>query len=236
MPAGWIIKRNNKENGPFSPQQLKQFASSGKLKPEDLIRKEPGGKFVKANSVKGLFPEESLEEADPSDSAVIANIDISRYADLPMEDEDEDDEDDGGSRKKSRSKSGGKSAARSGGKGKKPASKRDKAKARKEDFIWENDPVNDLAYGIILLGFAIGFLFFMDPATYELPDFMDTIHEYTGRFGVSAAVLLISLIFWIPAFLKMGRLKSKGYSIPWHFPTFRINLNSLFGGSEESEE
>ncbi len=206
MAAGWIIKRSNKKNGPFSAQQLKQFASSGKLKPEDLIRKEPGGKFVKANSVKGLFPEEELADADASDSADFANVDISRYADLPMEDEDEYDEDednDGESRKKPRSKSGSKT----GGKSKKPVSKRDKNKAKKEEFIWENDPIDDFAYGILLLFFAVGILFFMDPETYELPALMVTIHEYTGRFGVSVFILLLSLIFWIPAYQKMGRLK-----------------------------
>ena len=237
MAAGWIIKRSNKENGPFSAQQLKQFASSGKLKPEDLIRKEPGGKFVKANSVKGLFPEEELADADASDSADFANVDISRYADLPMEDEDEYDEDEeDDSRKKSRSKSGGKTVGKAGGKSKKPTSKRDKNKAKKEEFIWENDPIDDFAYGILLLFFAVGVLFFMDPETYELPQFMVTIHEYTGRFGVSVFLLLVSLIFWIPAYQKMGRLKEKGYSIPWHFPNFYINLNSLFGSSEDSEE
>lgn len=240
MAAGWIIKRNNKENGPFSAQQLKQFATSGKLKREDLIRKEPGGKFVKADTVKGLFPEESLEEADPGDSADLANIDISRYADLPMEDEDEDDDDedddDGATRKKSRSKSGGKSSSRSGGKDKQPSSKREKNKAKKEEFLWENDPVNDLFWGVVLLFFAVGFAFFLDPETYELPQLLVDIHHHTTRFGLSAFIILVSLIFWIPAFLKINRLKSKGYSIPWHFPNVYINFNTLFGGNEDSEE
>lgn len=236
MPAGWIIKRKDKENGPFSAQQLKAFATSGKLKPEDLIRKEPGGKFVRANSVKGLFPEESLEDADPADSVDIANIDISRYAELPMEDEDEDEDDEGEGRKKSRGKTGGKSSSRAGGKGKKRLNKREKSKAKKEEFIWENDPVNDLFLGVVLLFFAVGFLFFMDPETYELPELMVTIYDYTGRFGVSAFIILVSLIFWIPGFQKINRLKAKGYSIPWHFPNVYINWNNLFGGSEDSEE
>lgn len=238
MAAGWIIKRSNKENGPFSAQQLKQFASSGKLKPDDLIKKEPGGKFVRAKSVKGLFPEESLEEADAGDSADLANVDISRFADLPMDDEDDEygDDDDGGSRKKSKSKSGGKASSGSGGKGKKVSNKREKTKAKKEEFIWQNDPVNDLFWGTILLFFAIGFLLFMDPEEYELPQLLVDIHGYAGRFGVSASIILVSLIFWIPAVLKINRLKSKGYSIPWHFPNFYINFNSLFGSSEDSEE
>ncbi len=115
MAAGWIIKRNDKENGPFSPQQLKQLASSGKLKPEHLIRKEPGGKFQPAKSIKGLFPEPTSEKAvSSSDSAEFANIDISRYGDVPMSEEDEASED---KKKRKRKKSASKS-----GKGKKAKS------------------------------------------------------------------------------------------------------------------
>ena len=113
MSAGWIIKRNNKENGPFSAQQLKKLAATGKLKREDLIRKEPGGKFMRAQSLKGLFPEEDLEDLGAGDSADFANVDISRFRDLPMEDEEDEDD---GPPKKRRSKGGTKTASRTGGK------------------------------------------------------------------------------------------------------------------------
>ena len=230
MATGWIIKRNNKESGPFSPQQLKQLASSGKLKPEDLLRKEPGGKFQRANSIKGLFPEKAAEEDedDTTDSAEFANIDISRFGDLPME-EDDDDEDDGPPKK--RSKSGG-ASAKSGGRKKKAGSKKGKGKKGKKEVSWQDDPINDLFFGSLMIFIAIGFMFFMDPATYELPDFMVKIHEFSGRFGVGAAVLLGSLIFFIPAFQKIQRLKAKGQSIPWHLP----NLMWIFGGLFSSED
>jgi GYF domain 2 len=144
MAAGWIIKRNNKENGPFSPQQLKQLAASGKLKPEDLIRKEPGGKFQPAKSIKGLFPQESVEEAAEGDSAEFAKVDISRYGDLPMEEDDEDA--DSGSRKKRPPKGKGKKSASKSGKGKKSGTKGKSGK--KETLTW---------LGWILGGFLRGY-------------------------------------------------------------------------------
>lgn len=230
MAAGWIIKRNDKENGPFSAQQLKKLATSGKLKREDLIRKEPGGKFMRANAVKGLFPEEELEEADAGDSADFANVDISRYGDLPMNDEDDED----GEPRKRRSKGGGtKAPPRAGGKRKKTAKGKSGKKGKKDD--WEDDPVNDLFWGGTLVSFAVGVLFFMDPEEYELPGIMVTIHEHTGRFGVSVFLLLVSLIFFVPAFQKIGRLKARGKSIPWHLPALGWLLGGLLS-SEESEE
>jgi hypothetical protein len=231
MAAGWIIKRNNKENGPFSAQQLKKLATSGKLKREDLIRKEPGGKFMQATAVKGLFPEEDLEEADAGDSADFANVDISRFRDLPMAD-DEDDED---APRKRRPKGG---TAKAGVKRKKAGTKTGKGKSGKKGkrADWEDDPVNDLFWGGTLVCFAVGVLFYMDPETWELPAFMETIHEHTGRFGVSVVLLLLSLIFFIPAFQKIGRLKERGKPIPWHLPALGWLLAGLLSSSEESSE
>ena len=64
MASGWIVKRNNKELGPFSAAQLKKLVEMGTLRPTDLIRKEESGKFVKAEKVKGLF-----DAAPPNGSA-----------------------------------------------------------------------------------------------------------------------------------------------------------------------
>ena len=238
MATGWIIKRNDKENGPFSAQQLKKLATSGKLKPEDLVRKQPGGKYQRANSIKGLFPEDSLEDADAGDTADFANIDISRFGDLPMEEEDDygDEEDYGGGGKR-RSKSATKSPPRAGGKGKKSGGGKSKGKSGKKNKVsWEDDPINDLFWGSAMICFAVGTLFFMDPATYELPDIVVTIHEYSGRFGVSVFLLLVSLIFFVPAYQKIQRIKDNGQKIPWHFPTLAWLVVGLFIGSEEDEE
>lgn len=236
MATGWIIKRNNKENGPFSAQQLKKFATSGKLKPDDWIRKESGNKFQKAQSVKGLFPEESLVEASAGDSADIGNMDLSAYGDLPMEDDDYGDEDYGDetgrpsrSKTKTPPRAGGKrTSKKSGGK-----SGKGKSKGKKNKVSYEDDPMNDLFWGTTLVGIAISALFYMDPETWELPEIMITVHEYTGRFGVSVVILLASLIFFIPAYQKIQRIQDKGQKIPWHLPTLGWLIFGIFGNSDE---
>ncbi len=55
MASGWIVKRGEKEQGPFSAQQLKQFAEAGKIRKTDLVRKQGTEKFVPALKIKGLF-------------------------------------------------------------------------------------------------------------------------------------------------------------------------------------
>jgi hypothetical protein len=40
----------------------------------------------------------------------------------------------------------------------------------------------------------------------------------------------------VPAFQKIGRLKEKGQSIPWHLPTMAWLFAGLLGGSDEDEE
>ena len=233
MAAGWIIKRNNKENGPFSSQQLKQFAVAGKLKREDLIRKEPGGKFMPANSIKGLFPEEKPPEEEAWDDEAFLNVDISRYQDVPAGEDDEDEEEE----RPRKRKGGTKTRSGSTGKGKKAGSKTKKGKSRKKDEDdWEDDPVNDLFFGGLLVFFGVGTMFFMNPEEYELPGLMVTIHEYTGRFGVAAFLILLSLIFWVQAFQKIGRLREKGKPIPWHLPVIAWLFAGLFSSDESEEE
>lgn len=53
--AKWFVNRNGKQAGPFESAQLKKFASEGKIKPDDQIRRDDQEKWHKAESVKGLF-------------------------------------------------------------------------------------------------------------------------------------------------------------------------------------
>jgi hypothetical protein len=53
--AKWYIKRNDKQAGPFESAQLKQLATGGKIKPEDLLRREDQDTWVRASAVKGLL-------------------------------------------------------------------------------------------------------------------------------------------------------------------------------------
>ena len=104
------------------------------------------------------------------------------------------------------------------------------------EFLLVNDPVNDLFWGSTLAGIGISTLFYMDPDVYELPQLVVTIHEYSGRFGVAAFMLLVSLVFFVPAFQKIQRLKAKGKSIPWHVPALGWLLAAIFSGSDSEGE
>lgn len=53
--ATWYILKGKKEHGPFTAEQLKKLAGSGKLLPQDQIRKHDKQKIVQAANVKGLF-------------------------------------------------------------------------------------------------------------------------------------------------------------------------------------
>jgi hypothetical protein len=52
----WYYSKNNQQQGPVSPEQLKQLAVSGQLQPSDLVWKEGMGQWVEGRKIKGLFP------------------------------------------------------------------------------------------------------------------------------------------------------------------------------------
>src|SRR5690606_21294237 len=51
----WVIVRGGKETGPFNSTQLKDSASSGTLKPNDLVRRGDVETARPASQIKGLF-------------------------------------------------------------------------------------------------------------------------------------------------------------------------------------
>lgn len=55
MSHQWFVIRNGREQGPFTSQQLKSFATEGKIRPDDLIRRNDKSKSYPASEVKGLF-------------------------------------------------------------------------------------------------------------------------------------------------------------------------------------
>ncbi len=55
MSQQWYFSKNNQQQGPVSPEQLKQLAASGQLQPSDLVWKEGMGQWTTASSIKGLF-------------------------------------------------------------------------------------------------------------------------------------------------------------------------------------
>jgi hypothetical protein len=53
--GNWMATLSGVEVGPLSDAQLQQLADTGKLTPDDLVRKEGGQQAVPAARVKGLF-------------------------------------------------------------------------------------------------------------------------------------------------------------------------------------
>lgn len=52
----WYFVKDGQEQGPVSPQELKELASSGALKPNDLVRKDGKVEWTPAGKMKGLIP------------------------------------------------------------------------------------------------------------------------------------------------------------------------------------
>lgn len=61
--ATWFVVRHGKEHGPFDGTQLQTLAAKGKLKPDDLVRREDASTGRPAKEIKGLF---QLPPAIPS--------------------------------------------------------------------------------------------------------------------------------------------------------------------------
>lgn len=55
MSQLWHVSQDGRQQGPFTPEQLKSLAESGRLNPSDLVWKNGLSEWVTAASVKGLF-------------------------------------------------------------------------------------------------------------------------------------------------------------------------------------
>lgn len=61
----WFVRVQDGERGPFTGRQLKDFAKAGKISAQTLIRRGDQRDWVRAGSVRGLFPQaESVTETD----------------------------------------------------------------------------------------------------------------------------------------------------------------------------
>lgn len=56
----WHYRKDNKEYGPFTYEDILDMASKGEIGPEDYVLKFGNKKFIKASEVQGLF--EVIEE------------------------------------------------------------------------------------------------------------------------------------------------------------------------------
>lgn len=57
MSQQWFLVQAGKEDGPFSSRQLKSLATSGRLTPQMLVRRDDQAKSLPAGRLKGLFVE-----------------------------------------------------------------------------------------------------------------------------------------------------------------------------------
>jgi hypothetical protein len=65
----FIVRDGGKEEGPFSGQQLKQMAASGRLKRTDLVRRGDAQSAKRASDIKGLLPEGAATPAGATPAA-----------------------------------------------------------------------------------------------------------------------------------------------------------------------
>lgn len=63
--ANWYYSQNGNEQGPVSSSALKQLATSQKLSPTDLVRKDGKADWQSAGTVPGLFSGKASETAPP---------------------------------------------------------------------------------------------------------------------------------------------------------------------------
>jgi len=55
MGNGWIVRRGTKETPPIAHDKLIELAKAGKLRPDDMVRREDQQEWQEARKVKGLF-------------------------------------------------------------------------------------------------------------------------------------------------------------------------------------
>jgi hypothetical protein len=55
-PQQWFFSKDGAPQGPFTSRELRAAAASGRLSPDDLVRREGMATWAKASKVRGLFP------------------------------------------------------------------------------------------------------------------------------------------------------------------------------------
>lgn len=83
MSAQWYYTNNGQKTGPITDLQLKQFVSTGEIKPTDSLWKEGMADWRPANSFKGLFQEAASSPPIANETLAPKNIwkNMSKMAD-----------------------------------------------------------------------------------------------------------------------------------------------------------
>src|SRR4051812_46401814 len=89
MAADWYYTTNKQQMGPVSWDELRQLASSGLLKPGDMVWTDGMAEWVKASRQDGLFP-----DAEAVTTSRRETLPPPRRRSRRRDDDDEDDDDD----------------------------------------------------------------------------------------------------------------------------------------------
>ncbi len=76
MAHDWFISRSGQKQGPFSLSELKEFANSGQLDPNDHLFRPGMESWVLAQTVSGLFGNELVQAVASSTVGVAASVGI----------------------------------------------------------------------------------------------------------------------------------------------------------------
>ena len=72
MADQWYYTQNDERQGPVTPEELKELANSGQLKPDDLIWKKGMKDWIEAAKLSGLIPSELADAPPPLPKSVPA--------------------------------------------------------------------------------------------------------------------------------------------------------------------
>lgn len=70
MASQWYCKSGESKLGPMGAAALRKLVSEGSLNPTDYVRKGADGKWVRAKTVKGLFPAEPTPAPEKQNDSV----------------------------------------------------------------------------------------------------------------------------------------------------------------------
>lgn len=68
MAKNWFYRVGKTEVGPCTVSQIRELAAGGNISGETLLRREDGDQWLRANRIKGLFPESTAAAADEAAS------------------------------------------------------------------------------------------------------------------------------------------------------------------------
>ena len=57
----WYLSRDQQVYGPYTLAQMREWASNGRITPQDMVRRGDGEQWIPAGKVRGLFSKSSAK-------------------------------------------------------------------------------------------------------------------------------------------------------------------------------